>query len=103
MNGLTVVIGWIALAPRNVAIAILRLYQLIISPLYGDVCRYYPTCSHYALDAIARYGVLAGIVLGSRRLIRCHPWARGGIDDVPPRRREWTHRTRGGFVAPGLK
>ncbi|MFM6974471.1 MAG: membrane protein insertion efficiency factor YidD [Agromyces sp.] len=95
--------GWVLLAPRNAIIAILRVYQFGISPIYGDVCRYYPSCSHYALDAVARYGVLVGGVLATRRLFRCHPWARGGIDDVPPRRREWTHRTRAGFVAPGLK
>ncbi len=96
-------LGWIVLAPRNAAILILRAYQTVISPLYGDVCRYHPSCSHYALDAIARYGVLAGIALGTRRLLRCHPWARGGIDDVPMPKRIWTHRTRWGLVAPGVK
>lgn len=96
-------LGWIALFPRNVAIVVLRGYQAVISPLYGDVCRYHPTCSHYTLEAIARYGVLAGSVLGVRRLVRCHPWARGGIDDVPVRGSVWTHRTKSGFVAPGMK
>ncbi len=99
---LTNSIGWLLLAPRNLCIAVLRAYQRLISPLYGDVCRYYPSCSHYALEAIARYGVLAGCVMALWRLLRCHPWAAGGIDDVPQRQRNWTHRTRRGFVAPGV-
>lgn len=103
MNPVIRTLSWVWLLPRNLAIAVLKGYQAVISPLYGDVCRYHPSCSHYALDAIARYGVLAGILLGARRLLRCHPWARGGIDDVPTPRRVWTHRTRWGFVAPGVK
>ncbi|HLP22692.1 MAG TPA: membrane protein insertion efficiency factor YidD [Microbacteriaceae bacterium] len=95
--------GWVVLAPRNAAIAILRAYQLVVSPLYGDVCRYYPSCSHYTLQAIARYGVLGGVGLGAWRILRCQPWVRGGVDDVPARKREWAHQVRGGFVAPGVK
>lgn len=96
-------LGWVVLLPRNIAIAALRGYQATISPLYGDVCRYHPSCSHYTLQAIARYGVVVGSVLGLWRLVRCQPWVRGGIDDVPQRKHNWTHLTRGGFVAPGLK
>ena len=73
----------LVLAPRNVCIAILSVYRATISPLYGDVCRYYPSCSRYALEAIQEHGAIKGIWLGSRRLARCHPWAKGGIDDVP--------------------
>lgn len=69
--------------PRNVCVVILRFYRAVISPLYGDVCRYYPSCSSYALQAIQQRGVIRGIWLGTRRLARCHPWAEGGIDDVP--------------------
>lgn len=72
------------LLPRNVCIGILTIYRSLISPLYGDVCRYYPSCSRYALESIQQHGVIRGVWLGSRRLARCHPWAVGGIDDVPP-------------------
>jgi putative membrane protein insertion efficiency factor len=86
------------LAPRNLCVLILRGYRAVISPLYGDVCRYYPSCSHYALQAIQEYGVVRGIVMGSLRIARCHPWAAGGVDDVPiPRRRRYAV-TRFGFV-----
>ena len=79
----TRVLATLALAPRNACVAILDVYRAVISPIYGDVCRYYPSCSRYALTAIQEHGVLRGIWLGGVRLIRCHPWARGGIDDVP--------------------
>lgn len=72
------------LLPRNVGIGILSVYRAVISPLYGDVCRYYPSCSRYALEAIQQHGMIRGVWLGSRRLARCHPWAEGGVDDVPP-------------------
>ncbi|MBB5633108.1 hypothetical protein BKA04_001331 [Cryobacterium mesophilum] len=88
------------LLPRNVCIAILRVYRVVISPLYGDVCRYYPSCSHYALHAIQQHGVMKGIWLGSRRIARCHPWAAGGVDDVPRNIRTTYGVTRAGFVVP---
>lgn len=87
----------LALLPRNMCVAILVAYRAVISPLYGDVCRYYPSCSSYALQAIQQHGVIRGIWMGSRRILRCHPWAPGGVDDIPePRRR--LHTTRAGFV-----
>jgi conserved hypothetical protein YidD len=86
------------LLPRNAAVLVLRGYRAVISPLYGDVCRYYPSCSAYALQAIQRYGVVVGSALALRRIARCHPWAAGGIDDVPQRRRNRYHVTRFGFV-----
>ncbi len=73
----------IRLLPRNVCIGILVIYRAVISPLYGDVCKYYPSCSRYALEAIQQHGVLRGVWLGTKRLARCHPWAIGGVDDVP--------------------
>lgn len=76
--------GTVMLLPRNACIALLSIYRSAVSPLYGDVCKYYPSCSRYALEAIQQHGMLRGIWLGSRRLARCHPWAVGGIDDVPP-------------------
>ncbi|WP_349899128.1 membrane protein insertion efficiency factor YidD [Parafrigoribacterium soli] len=90
--------SFLLLAPRNICVVILRLYRAVISPLYGDVCRYYPSCSAYALRAIQEYGVLRGTVMGSLRIARCHPWAAGGIDDVPLRRRQKYAITRFGFV-----
>ena len=86
------------LAPRNLCVLILRLYRAVISPLYGDVCRYYPSCSAYALQAIQHYGVVRGIWFGTRRIARCHPWAAGGVDDVPVRAKERYAITPFGFV-----
>ena len=62
---------------------VIRLYQWTISPILGPNCRYLPTCSEYTLEAVERHGALAGLWLGLRRLLRCHPWAAGGYDPVP--------------------
>lgn len=61
-----------------------RAYQLGVSPLLAPRCRFLPSCSDYALQAIERHGAAAGSVLALRRLLRCHPWCEGGIDEVPP-------------------
>jgi putative membrane protein insertion efficiency factor len=66
-------------------IAFLRGYRLVVSPLYGQVCRYHPTCSAYALEAITVHGSIKGTWLAVRRVVRCHPWALGGYDPVPPK------------------
>lgn len=86
------------LLPRNVAVLLLRGYRTIVSPLYGDVCRYYPSCSAYALGAVQEHGVVVGGALAARRIARCHPWAAGGIDDVPRTRRRRYRTTSFGFV-----
>jgi len=86
------------LLPRNVAVLVLRIYRVVISPLYGDVCRYYPSCSAYALGAIQEHGLAWGGALAARRLSRCHPWAEGGIDDVPLRSQRRFRLTKFGFV-----
>ncbi len=88
----------IALVPRNAVIALLRVYRAIISPLYGQVCRYYPSCSAYGLGAVQEHGVVHGGWLTAKRLARCHPWADGGIDDWPVRENSPYRRTRWGFI-----
>jgi hypothetical protein len=70
---------------KYVLIGLLRVYRFAISPLYGQVCRYHPTCSAYALDAVTEYGAVRGSWMALRRLLRCHPWAPGGYDPVPRR------------------
>ena len=91
------------LVPRNVVIILLRAYRAVISPLYGDVCRYYPSCSAYALGAVQEHGVLRGGWLSARRLARCHPWAEGGIDDVPVHEHSPYRRSRFGFMVTERK
>ena len=65
-------------------IAFLLGYRKLISPLYGDVCRYYPTCSAYGLGQIQQRGVVVGSVLTVWRILRCNPWSAGGLDPVKP-------------------
>ncbi|MHB0775480.1 membrane protein insertion efficiency factor YidD [Halomonas sp. WWR20] len=60
-------------------------YQYLISPLLGPRCRFWPSCSHYTLEAISEHGPFRGSWLGLRRIAKCHPWHPGGIDLVPPR------------------
>lgn len=62
---------------------IIRLYQRLISPFIGSVCRFYPSCSHYAVESITTHGSTKGIFLTVRRLLRCQPLAKGGVDLVP--------------------
>ncbi len=64
---------------------LIRLYQLTISPLIGPCCRFYPTCSEYALEALEVHGTLKGLYLTVKRLLKCHPWHPGGCDFVPDR------------------
>jgi len=74
---------------QKVLILLVRGYRYVLSPLLGNHCRFYPTCSQYALDALERHGAFWGTWLAVRRLARCHPWHSGGVDPVPdklPRR-----------------
>ena len=70
---------------RALLIALVRGYRLLLSPWLGASCRFEPTCSAYALEALERYGAAAGSYLTLRRLARCHPWCDGGLDPVPER------------------
>jgi hypothetical protein len=67
----------------KILISLVRLYQLTLSPLVGMHCRFQPTCSHYMIEAIQQHGSLKGTWLGLRRLSRCHPFSKGGVDPVP--------------------
>ena len=68
--------------PAQAIIALVRLYQLTLSPIFGRQCRFQPTCSHYMIQAIEKYGALRGVAKGAWRIVRCHPFCRGGYD--PP-------------------
>ncbi len=68
---------------KYVLALLIRFYRKCISPLFPPCCRYQPTCSAYALEAVMRFGALRGTILAVSRLLRCHPWAIGGSDPVP--------------------
>ncbi len=68
---------------KALALSMIRLYQMTLSPLLGNRCRFHPTCSVYTQEAISKYGFSRGALLGVRRLFRCHPFHEGGIDPVP--------------------
>lgn len=68
---------------KHLLILIIRGYQLVLSPLLGSNCRFYPTCSHYAREALEKHGALKGSWLAIRRIGRCNPWHEGGVDPVP--------------------
>jgi uncharacterized protein len=73
-------------ALRTAVTAPIRLYQRAISPALPARCKYYPSCSQYAVQAVRRYGVLRGVVLAGWRLLRCNPWSHGGVDFVEDQR-----------------
>lgn len=73
----------VAALPQRLLIALVRGYRLLLKPWLGNACRFEPTCSAYALEAIERHGAAAGSYLAARRLLRCHPWCDGGCDPVP--------------------
>ncbi len=68
---------------RRLLVALIHGYQYLLSPFLGNNCRYHPSCSHYACEAIERYGVLRGSWMGIKRIARCHPFHPGGYDPVP--------------------
>jgi len=71
--------------PQKLALTCIRAYQRFISPMIGSNCRFYPSCSSYASEAINRFGVIKGSWLASRRILKCHPLNKGGTDPVPPK------------------
>ena len=77
-------IAWLAGAPvRALLLGLIRLYRMTLSGWLGGQCRFYPTCSHYAEDAIRTHGAIKGSILATWRVLRCNPFGRGGIDPVP--------------------
>lgn len=75
--------------PARLLTAVVRGYQKVLSPLLGPRCRFYPSCSAYAVDALRERGAAVGFVLAAYRVLRCNPWARGGVDVVPRRGQRW--------------
>ena len=78
--------------PRTIVVAPLRFYQRAISPGLPQRCKYFPSCSEYAVTAIRRFGILRGLVLAAWRLLRCNPWSHGGVDYAEDQK---LFRTRG--------
>lgn len=68
---------------RNVLIALIKLYQLVLSPIMGNACRFQPTCSAYGIEALQKHGSIKGSYLTAKRICRCHPLCKGGFDPVP--------------------
>ncbi len=92
MNGLEHTLRVVVRLPARLVLLALRGYQRYVSPARPPTCKYYPSCSQYAVLAIGRHGLLRGSALAAWRLLRCNPWSRGGVDDVPPARERHAHR-----------
>jgi putative membrane protein insertion efficiency factor len=75
-------------AAQQLTIALVKAYQRWLSPLLGNNCRFHPTCSFYAIEAINRFGVIKGCWLAAKRILKCHPLNAGGLDPVPPSKEE---------------
>ena len=80
------VLRTLARTPAYVAIALVYVYRFTLSPLVGGSCKYHPSCSRYAIDALREYGALRGSILAGWRLLRCNPWSHGGVDRVENQR-----------------
>ena len=88
---------------KNIALLLIKFYQNAISPHFPPSCRYYPSCSSYAYDAVKTHGVLRGCLLAVKRVLRCHPFHPGGYDPVPPPSQRIIDLKGEGFRAPQLK
>ena len=86
--------------PQRLLMLLVRGYRLLLKPWLGNACRFEPTCSQYALDALQRYGAAGGSALAAARLLRCHPWCDGGCDPVPDR---FPNPARGLFTRLGQR
>ncbi|MDH3689762.1 MAG: membrane protein insertion efficiency factor YidD [Gammaproteobacteria bacterium] len=71
---------------QKLLLGCLRTYRYLVSPMLGQHCRFYPSCSQYAIDAVEYHGATKGVGMALRRVLRCHPWHRGGVDPVPDSR-----------------
>jgi putative membrane protein insertion efficiency factor len=80
--------GLLGFLMKKILIALVRFYQLALSPLFPPTCRYNPTCSQYMIEALQEHGILKGLYLGTKRLLSCHPWGGSGYDPVPKRKQE---------------
>lgn len=69
--------------PRLALVGLIRAYQVVVSPWIGPTCKYYPSCSHYGLEAVRHHGAVKGGALAVWRVLRCNPWSNGGVDEVP--------------------
>ncbi len=87
------------LLPRNAFLLFIMGWRKAISPLYGDVCRYYPTCSSYGLQQVQQRGLILGAVLTLWRILRCNPFSAGGIDEVKPGSQRFTVSEKGFVVS----
>lgn len=76
----------ISLALRKIPIGIIKLYQIVLSPILGPTCRFHPSCSHYAIGAITEHGLVKGCWLSIKRILKCHPLNDGGYDPVPEKK-----------------
>ncbi|WP_148253985.1 membrane protein insertion efficiency factor YidD [Aidingimonas lacisalsi] len=85
---------WLKLLVRGSLIGLLRGYQYLISPLLGPRCRFWPSCSQYAVEAIRAHGAFTGGWLALKRVVKCHPWHPGGVDPVPCPDHRPTSRSR---------
>jgi len=94
---MTQIILTIWLVPRNLFIAFINFWRKYISPIYGDVCRFYPSCSAYGLGSIQQHGIVKGSVMTVWRILRCNPFAKGGVDEVKPGPK-WLSLSKHGFV-----
>jgi len=90
------------LLPRNAFIAFIVVWRKFISPLYGDVCRFYPSCSAYGLGSIQQQGLVKGSLLTTWRILRCNPFTKGGVDEVKPGPK-WFALSKHGFVFAKLE
>jgi uncharacterized protein len=83
-NSIAKTLKTIEMSPlAHIFVLLIRAYQWTLSPFFGTQCRFHPTCSHYAVEAIQKHGAIRGGLFTSKRLLRCHPWCDGGFDPVP--------------------